>query len=108
MSTKLTWNDRQIRGDVDVAVKIGIDQTLADSVAHAQLPKPTGAPRRTGAMANNISFMPAERKGNRVVGHFGNWTQDYTLIQELKNGFLRRAADRMFPTVNERISENMR
>lgn len=105
---KLTWHGNKIQTDMNDAARKALDQTLADCVAHAQQPPPTGAPRDTGAMAGNITFRPAIEQGSKITGWFGNVTQDYVLIQETKNGFLRRAADKMFPTLAARIREQTR
>jgi hypothetical protein len=100
---KLTWFGPQIADNVTNATKTGLDQTAADCVAHAQ----RKAPVDTGWLRNNITFRPAIRQGNRLVVRWGNLDgPDYALVQEMKNSYLRGAADAMYPTLPARIREN--
>jgi hypothetical protein len=100
---KLTWFGPQIADNITNATKAGIDQTMADCVAHAQ----GRAPVDTGWLRNNITFRPAIRQGNRLVGRWGNVDgPDYALINELRVNYLRRAADSQYPSLPSRIREN--
>lgn len=102
---RLDWKGNNIKGRKDQAVKDGIDMTTAAAVTVAQ----SLAPRDTGFMANTIEFQNAKKEGNRIVGRWGNWTALYTLWQEIGSRgrpgryFLRRAADREYPNLFQRI-----
>jgi hypothetical protein len=95
-------SERMIR-----AVKRAIDHTLVDCVAHAQLPYPTGARRDTSTMANKIEFERAqEMSDGRIVGRWGNLDgPEYALVWEMRDKHLRRAADVLYPTLDDRIEE---
>lgn len=103
--TEITWYE-EFSDDINAMIPVAMDEVLADCVLQAQLPESSGgAPRDTSAMANNIRFEAATKTGDRWSGWFGNTAQDYTLVQERKHGFLARAADKHFPTFEERLHE---
>lgn len=103
----IRWDADKLISRLDRAVADGIDMTTAAAVTHAQ----TLAPRDTGFMATTIESRPAQRKGGRMTGQWGNWTALYTLWQEIgargRSGryFLRRAADAQYPLLVKRIRE---
>lgn len=108
--SRLTWNGQDIAAKAKKAAEMGIDETMAEAVVHAQI----AAPRDTGAMANGIKIIERARTdGNVSHGFWGNVTQDYTLWQEIGSRgragryFLRRAADAEYPKLAARIRARM-
>lgn len=107
---RLDWNGDAIRKRIDEAVRKGIDQTTAATVAPAK----ANTPVRTGRAQGSIQFRPAERRGNRWVGLVGSFNVNYFIWLEIgtrhRKGrhMLRRAADQEFPKLGERIKQNLR
>lgn len=105
-----TWRAPQIVKATKAASLAGATETVAAATLRAQ----TLAPRDTGFMANTIQFQPATPVPTGVTAHFGNWTANYTLWNEIGTSrmparpFLRPAADVEFPKVTERIKQHMR
>lgn len=102
----LDWKGAAVLAAYDVAARKGVDETMSECVLAAQV----AAPRRTGAMANNIKIVArAKVRGKTVSGFWGNDTQDYTIWVEIgargRPGryFLRRARDQEYPKLAERI-----
>ena len=100
-------NRAGVKNNAHEAIRRGMNKTLADAAAHTQLPFPTGVRRLTGALANDMSFEPAVGAGPAFTGSFGGYTLDYVLWRELKDGFLRNAADAVFPDAPDNIRAEM-
>ena len=97
----LDWKGDELLADVLDAAKGGVDAVLERSAEQAR----ANAPRRTGDLANGFVRAPAIRKGNEVIGVWGN-TQWYFWIVEARHpsqaGFARRAADTGLPDADRR------
>ena len=105
------WNGGALSADLKAALSHAGRATVADAAAQAQ--QPGYAPRDTGLMASNITFVQEDD----TTFWFGNVTEAYTLKQETDptlhhdNGgafFLRRSADKIFPTFEGRLAEALR
>lgn len=104
-------NDRRaaVKDNAHQAIRRGMNTTLADAAAHTQLPFPTGVRRLTGALANDMTFEEArESSPGQWTGTFGGYTLSYVLWRELKDGFLRKAADATFGDAAANIRAEMR
>lgn len=95
MATQRTWNGPTIKRQVADATVAGLTATAAACVGPAQT---FSAPRRTGNLANNITFKPAERRGNRVTAELQS-NAAYAIYIEVGTRFIparfymRRAID---------------
>lgn len=106
----LEWYGDDVEGDVMQAAAAGLNETAADCVAAAQRPPSLGgAPVVTGWLSGHITFDPAQQSyGGRVSVRWGNiYEPDYALIVNSRNPYLQRAADLMYPTLEDRIRENL-
>lgn len=104
------WLGEAVKAAVNKAAKEAIDETMSEAVLAAQIK----APRRTGAMANNIRIIQrAKRESSITHGFWGNDTQDYTIWVEIgargRPGryFLRSSADQEYPKLAARIKARL-
>lgn len=104
--TRIVWNGPKIKSVVDAAQRQAITATVADAAAYAQ----DIAPVDTGALKNSIRFDPAKKRGNGWVGSISS-NMEYSLFVELgtrkmsPRPHIRPAADRIFPSLPDRIKE---
>ena len=85
------------------AARLGINETLAIAV---QIAVPL-TPFLWGFLRRSIRFQPAQVQGDRIVGKWGSFDIIYALRQELfhktKKHYLKKAADKAYPTLTARI-----
>lgn len=107
---RLDWYGDAIQGRIDSAVENAMNATLMDAVAQAQ--QPGWTPRDTGNLANSITFEGARRDGNGWAGSFGSYDVHYAIYVEVGTWkmqgrfYLRRSADKIFPSLPDRVKES--
>ena len=108
MSFSLTTNFPAIRKRSVTAARLGINETLAIAV---QIAAPL-TPFLWGFLRRSIRFEPARVRGERVIGRWGSFDISYALKNELyhrtKRHFLKKAADKAYPTLQSRVKRKFK
>lgn len=103
MSYRTQFFIPQVRQRSRQAARKGINETMAIAV---QIAAPL-TPFLWGFLRRSIRFEPARVVGDRIIGRWGSFDIVYALRMELhhrtKKGFLKKAADKAYPTLTARI-----
>src|ERR1700749_1658046 len=92
MPATITWNGNQIKAKLAAASQMAVDKVNADCVSGARREHPWHS--ETGFEEGSIHAAPAITEGERVVGHWGAYTQ-YSLALEI-------GTSRIGPTIYDR------
>ena len=102
---RVKWEGDKIPARVAVAARKAIDETLALCIAPAKAETPVV----TGTAQGSIQMRLAKIIGNLVTGQWGSFDVNYFIWLEIgargRTGIhmLRRAADRFYPGLADRI-----
>jgi hypothetical protein len=105
----VTWNGDALLRRIEAACIGGIDETTAACVPEGQAEVHVD----TGLLQSKITSVPAEVRGDQVVGAYGVVDDPgYAIPQEYLRAprgksYIRVVADRHFPTVGERIAKRL-
>jgi len=94
------WRAKEVEAAALLASALAIEQATEEAVTIAQSPFPKGAPRDTGFMADHLRPVKPRIQGSKVIGGMDG-EAFYTIFQELRYGFMRRALDETAPRVPE-------
>lgn len=99
----LEWHGKEIAARALAAQLAAVSETTreaADDAAHDHWWQ-----SRTGQLQSEVISEPAHPVPGGVAGKFGTTRRRgfYGLFEELKRPFLRPAADRVFPTLQEKL-----
>lgn len=99
----IVWNGEEVAREIAAATKAAIDETTAAAAEDAKTSHWWNS--RKGQLQEEIVNEPAKVEGTRTTGRFGTTQRRgfYGLFFERRTPFLRPAADRLFPTLAERI-----
>lgn len=99
----LTWYGNEVRAAVTRAELLAVNETTDAAAREAE--QDHWWENRSDRLESNTISDRARVDGLGVVGRFGTTRRGgfYGLILEYKQPFLRPVADRIFPTVHERL-----
>ena len=107
MPPKFKWRGKKVEQRIARASMTAINVTMAACVIHAK----GNTPVLTGTAQGSIQLRPAVTEGRRIVGRWGSYNVDYFIWLEIGargrpgHFMLRRAADREYPKLTDRIRE---
>lgn len=104
---KIDWKGAAVIAKITRATHEAIDETTqaAADVAKSE----HDWQRKSGELEANTIIRPAQQEGpTQITGKFGSTNREggfYGLFQEMREPWLRPAADKEFPKLAERIAE---
>lgn len=99
----LTWHGDEVLGAVRRAEFLAVNETTRAAAAEAE--RDHWWENQSDRLEQNTISEPARFDGLAVAGRFGTTRRGgfYGLILEYKRPFLRPVADRIFPSLHERL-----
>lgn len=107
-SARLDWNGDKLLAHVRSVVAAAIDDTVDEAAADARASH--WWRNRTGQLEEELISEHCAPGAANPAGRFGTTQRRgfYGLFHEYKTPFLRPAADRVFPTLAEKIRRRLR
>lgn len=101
------WNGREIQAMLERAEILAVNETTLAAAEEAR--KDHWWDPETGHLERETISEPARPVPGAVSGRFGTTRRRgfYGLIQEYRQPFLRPVADRVFPTLHERLRRRL-
>jgi hypothetical protein len=104
---KKPWQGDAIKAKMAVAVRVGMNETLAKAVNHAK----GSVPVDTSVLQGSLRMEPAG--GSPLKGSFGSYDVNYAIYVEMGTSrmgaqpYIRPAVDAEFPQIGKRIKALM-
>ena len=74
----VNWNRAGVQRNVNSAIRLGIDRTLAQCIAPAK----SRTPVKTGTLQGSIVASPSKQVGKKIVGVWGSFDVNYAEVVE--------------------------